>query len=454
MRKNIEGKLSFVVDAEEKQSDMSHVGDIYENVTPAMLASFDTPFKITVEQNFGSDKWGAWLSCYAPFYTSDGKVEGILGVDMSAEKVLAYEQKYLTTIIIVSLMVSMLGAILGFYFSRRISKPLKLLEYDMQEIQRFDLDSDVPIVSRISEVITMKAAVDNMKSGLKSFKKYVPSELVADLIRLKKEAVLEAEKREITILFSDIADFTTISEQTPPEQLADNLGDYFRGMTQTILGNHGTVDKFIGDAIMAFWNAPNKVGNHTLMACRSALQCQQFLTGLEARWRGSGKPVFTTRIGINSGEAIVGNMGYEERMSYTAIGDNVNLASRLEGLNKYYGTKIILGENAYKQVKDLVVARLVDIVAVKGKNTSIRIYNLMAEKDSADKNLIKLASDCNEAMDYYLHRQWKKAITLFEECAHTETVAQSCRIIIDRCRKFEITPPSDDWCGTIVMREK
>jgi adenylate cyclase len=354
----------------------------------------------------------------------------------------------------VSLLVSITVAVLGLIFSRKISRPLTLLEQDMQKVQRFDLESNVEIKSHVTEIIKMKSAVDNMKNGLRSFKKYVPSELVADLIRLRKEAVLEAEKREITILFSDIADFTSISEKTPPEQLAENLGDYFRGMTQTIMRNHGTVDKFIGDAIMAFWNAPNQVEHHTLMACRSALECQRFLGELETKWRGTGKPSFVTRIGINSGEAIVGNMGYEERMSYTAIGDNVNLASRLEGLNKYYGTKIILGENAYRQVKDLIVARLVDIVAVKGKKEGIRIYDLMAEKDSTEKKLIDLAADCNRAMEYYLNRQWKQAADLLSECKKHDAVAQSVQIIIERCKAYEALPPSEDWSGLIVMREK
>jgi len=454
MRKNTEGKIVFIVDAEENPEEMSHVGDVYENDTPIMNATFEKPYTVNIETNFNTDKWGVWLSCYTPFFTKDGKVEGILGMDMSAAKVLSYEKKFLMTIIFVSLIVSFLVAVVGLYFSRRISKPLTQLEQDMERIQHFDLENNVEIVSRVSEIIKMKSAVDNMKSGLKSFKKYVPAELVADLIRLQKEAVLEAEKRDITILFSDIADFTGISEKTPPELLAENLGDYFRGMTQTILRNQGTVDKFIGDSIMAFWNAPNKIENHNLLACRSALQCQRFLNDLEKKWEGTGKPSFTTRIGINSGEAIVGNMGYEERMSYTAIGDNVNLASRLEGLNKYYGTKIILGENTYKEVSEAVVARLLDIVAVKGKKTGIRIYELLEEKDSAGEDVLRFAALYNEAMEYYLQREWKKAMELFAECARTDSALQSCHIIMERCRKFEVTPPSDDWSGVIIMREK
>ena len=207
-----------------------------------------------------------------------------------------------------------------------------LLASDMSRIQNLDLEGDVDIHSRISEVASMKTAVDNMKSGLRSFQKYVPSELVAELIKLRKEAVLGVEKRELSVFFSDIAGFTTISESLPPERLARNMGAYFEGMTSALLRNKATVDKYIGDAIMAFWGARDRRKQPRRAGVQSRPSVSEFRpTPLSADLVKAGMPPLTTRIGINSGEAIVGNMGYKDRLSYTAIGDNVNLASRLEG---------------------------------------------------------------------------------------------------------------------------
>jgi len=454
MRKNVKGEIIFVVDAEESEADVSHVGDVYNDLSPVLKEAFSGITRPIAEKTFVTDKWGTWLSCYAPMFSADGKLEGILSIDMSAVNVIAYERRFLTTIILVSLFASIIVALLGLYISSQISKPLIALETDMENIQQFELDSSLPVRSRITEIIKIKNAVDNMKNGLRSFKKYVPAKLVADLIRLQKEAVLGTEKKTITVMFSDIKDFTTISEKMPADILSQHLSQYFFGMTKTIVDNQGTVDKFIGDAIMSFWNAPNDVKDHTFLACRTALLCQKFLKEFALQQRAFNNPEFITRIGINTGDALVGNMGFAERMSYTATGDIVNLASRLEGLNKYYGTSILIGESVFERVHDKFVTRMIDVVAVKGRHNGTRIYELLAEKDAADPALIALTKKCNTAMAFYLNRQWIEAINHLKECVTIESVAASCAVILDRCRKYEKDPPPADWDGTWFAEEK
>lgn len=454
VRRDPSGNIMFVVDAEEKLEDLSHVGDVYTQATPLLIATFDAPYEVHVEKNFYSDQWGTWLSGYAPIFSRNGDLAGIVGIDVSAKQVLAYENQYLLFIILVCAVVTGVVIIIGVLFSRSISKPLLVLSRDMSKIQHFELDETVEIKSRVIEINSMKTAVENMKNGLRSFRKYVPADLVAELIQLGQEAVLSAEKREVTVFLSDITDFTTVSEMLSPEELAEHLRLYFRGMTSAILKNQGTIDKYIGDAIMAFWGAPHAVDGHAIHACRSALECQWFLDCINREWVQKGVPTLSTRIGLNTGQVVVGNFGYEERLNYTAMGDNVNLASRLEGLNKYYGTRIIIGESTYVQASPEFEARMLDVVAVKGKTKGIAIYELVAEKgtlSSADKEFVDLF---NAGMREYLDRSWVKALSCFEETSRKKPEDKPSQILCNRCSEHLLNPPPDDWTGVIVMQEK
>jgi adenylate cyclase len=293
-----------------------------------------------------------------------------------------------------------------------------------------------------------------MKSGLRSFKKFVPADLVAELIKLNKEAVLSAEKRVLTVSFSDIADFTSISEMLKPEQLVGNLGTYFEGMTKTILKNRGTIDKYIGDAIMSFWGAPNYQEDHAYLACQSALESQRFLSSIAGDWKTKGVPIFNTRIGINTGELIVGNMGYEERLNYTVMGDTVNLASRLEGLNKFYGTRIMISEFTLDTVRDRMETRLLDTVAVKGKKTGVKIYELISEKGNIDKGLMEFLALYNEGISLYEKQDWPGSVKVFAEALKLRNDDKPVQMLLERCRKFEKEGTPHDWNGVTVFHEK
>lgn len=453
MRKGPSGNVVFVVDAEDTAADMSHVGDPYEP-TPLMLAAFEKPAEARVENKFDTDKWGTWLSGYAPIQSPDGSIVGILGIDISAQKVMDYERHYLFFILVSSILITVPAVLIGILFSRSISKPLLKLAHDLEKVRRFDLDTSVQIRSHIIEVLNMKAAVDNTKCGLRSFKKYVPADVVADLIQLGKEAVLGVEKREMTVFFSDIADFTMISENLKAEDLAENLRIYFEGMTRAVLKNRGTIDKYIGDAIMAFWGAPYPLEDHAVMACKAALQCQKYLLEVNKEWTARGIPPLKTRIGLNTGEVIVGNIGYEERLNYTVIGDNVNLASRLEELNKYYGTSIIISENTHQYLSKSFETRRLDIVAVKGKTKGIAIYELVAEKGELSDARRGSLDLYNIGSDLYFNRQWARASALLEEAVRREPNDMPSQLLLRRCKEYALNPPPDDWTGVVVMREK
>jgi len=235
----------------------------------------------------------------------------------------------------------------------------------------------------IALVVTYYLTEERSRKWITSvFGKYVSPVVIDNLIKNPDKINLGGEKRNITIFFSDIRGFTSISEKLEPEELVYLLNDYLTEMTSIIIKNQGLVDKFMGDAIMAFWGAPLDQPDHAEMACLSSLEMMDKLRELQKKWKKEGIPSFDIGIGINSGDAIVGNMGSSNRFDYTAMGDNVNLASRLEGLNKTYGTNIIISRNTYNIVKDKFKTRKLDTVKVKGKEKPIVIYELLSRKDS------------------------------------------------------------------------
>ncbi len=355
-----------------------------------------------------------------------------------------------THFMILGVLLSMFFILLvGFRVSKRISISLAVLSDEVNKVSKLELDSSVLVNSNIQEIATIEDAVRNMKNGLRSFKKYVPSELVMQLNTLNKEAVLEGERKHLSIFFSDIADFTSISEQLSPEELVQQLSIYFDGMSRSVLSNGGTLDKYIGDAIMAFWGAPISQENHARLACEAALECQQYLEHLAIESENMGHHVFHTRIGIHTGEVIVGNIGYEDRMNYTVIGDAVNLASRLEGLNKFYRTKIIISEDTFKQVQDEFIARKLDIVKVKGKSQGVPIYELIAARGCLNSTEEKFLQSYEQAIEFYLKRSWLEARQAFVETEKLSPrgIDYPSKILAERCDKFMQHEPESDWNG-------
>ncbi len=285
------------------------------------------------------------------------------------------------------------------------------------------------------------------------FGKYVSPVVIDNLIKNPDKIKLGGEKRNITIFFSDIRGFTPIAEQLNPEDLVRLLNEYLTEMTTIIRKDQGLVDKYMGDAIMAFWGAPLDQPDHPIMACSSSLQMIDKLRELQKKWKKEGIPSFDIGIGINSGNAIVGNMGSSKRFDYTAIGDNVNLASRIEGLNKYFGTNIIITENTHKVIKNNFETRKLDIVRVKGKKKTILIYELLSIKGKLNKKQQDFIQLYEKGLDFYFKKNWKPAIKSFKTALNLKD-DNATNIFITRCQNFIKNPPLRDWDGVWEMDTK
>jgi adenylate cyclase len=285
------------------------------------------------------------------------------------------------------------------------------------------------------------------------FGKYVSPMVIENLIKNPEKLNLGGETKDITIFFSDIRGFTSISERLEPEELVHLLNEYLTEMTSIVINNQGLVDKYMGDAIMAFWGAPLDQPNHAEMACLSSLEMVDKLRELKKKWKKEGIPSFDIGIGLNSGNAIVGNMGSFERFDYTAMGDNVNLASRLEGLNKIYGTDIIISKKTYDIVKDKFEARRLDVVKVKGKKKPISIYELLSIKDKLNKEHRDFVKFYEEGLDLYFNKKWKEAIKSFQSALKIKKDTAS-KVFIDRCNEFQKNSPPKDWDGVWEMKFK
>lgn len=355
---------------------------------------------------------------------------------------------------IFSICILVISIILIYVLSKIITKPILALSSDMKKIQNFDIDPSHSIKSFLYEICLMSNTLLKMKNSLQTFGYYVPKNLVRQLIKKGIQAKLGGEKRNLTILFTDVYDFTQISETQVVDDLIHQTSNYLEKISIEIDKYHGTIDKFIGDGVMAFWGAPEHLDNHIGYACEAALACRYEVNQLNSTWSEQGKPIFQTRFALNSGETIVGNLGSHLRMNYTAFGDTVNVCSRLESLNKIYGTDIIVGESVYNEVSYLFLFRLLDFISVKGKIQGLKIYELMSRKSTSDPKDIEMANLSDEAFNMYAQRKWDEAKELYEKLALMNSGDKVAEIFLDRIASYRKTPPDEDWKGLTIMYHK
>jgi class 3 adenylate cyclase len=356
--------------------------------------------------------------------------------------------------VIISLVSMLLCGLILYVLYRQIRNPVLKLVEETERIKNFDLKDKVDIKASLSELEVLIDAVGDMKTGLQSFQKYVPASLVRQLIETNQEARIGGRLTELTVLFTDVANFTSITENLSPNELTIQLSEYFDEVTNAMLECKGTVDKYIGDAIMAFWGAPIEMEDHARQACRAALQCQRRIAALTKRWKVEGRYEFRTRIGINTGEIVVGNIGSEQRLSYTVIGDAVNLASRLEGLNKEYHTSIIISGETYEHCKQHVEVRFLDFVTVVGKSAPVKIYELIGERGDVSPRQKEFITAFRSAIDAYLDRDWDRAIDLFQFLSERDPDDYPVKLYLERCQIFKKTPPGVDWKGEHTFQTK
>ncbi|MBL4665222.1 MAG: CHASE2 domain-containing protein [Nitrospinaceae bacterium] len=287
-----------------------------------------------------------------------------------------------------------------------------------------------------------------------AFSQYLAPTVVNQLMDNPKLLKLGGERKELTAFFSDVAGFSTISENLEPEELVDLLNHYLTEMTDIILKYEGTVDKFEGDAIIAFFGAPIPYEDHARRTCLVALEMQECLARLREGWKKEGKHELFMRIGINTGAMVVGNMGSKSRMDYTMMGDSVNLAARLEGVNKQYRTYTMISQFTYEQVKEDIEVRELDLIRVVGKNEPVRIFEVLAKKGELSEEFQEILPIFNEGLDHYRNRRWEEGIQCFEKVLARNEDDGPSLTYFERCINFQTQPPADDWDGVFGMTTK
>ncbi|MGA3172095.1 MAG: adenylate/guanylate cyclase domain-containing protein [Chthoniobacteraceae bacterium] len=300
--------------------------------------------------------------------------------------------------------------------------------------------------SRLQDINRVLASLERVKTAMRSMGKYVPLDLVRRFYHRGEEPHLGGEATELTVLFSDIKGFTEFAEGVDPDVVAERLGEYLKVMVAVIQREKGTIDKFIGDSVMAFWNAPESVPGHSAFACRAALGCIEALAGLYASPAWTGTPGFETRFGLHDCVASVGHFGSPERFNYTAIGDGINFASRIESLNKYYGTSIIVSATVRVAAGPGFLFRRLDRVAVKGKTQCMDIYELVAGPDLPSNHAFAVYE---QALAAWFEGDFARALAL----AETQPGDPPSVYLAARCRMFIETPPVD-WQGVYVFESK
>lgn len=420
--------------------------DIHDFSEPQLAAAYDIYKKTGKEEFDFVFKGKEYLAVYSvlPHFAMHGWVIGIVVPasdftgDLKETSLLNLE---------ISLIILILGIVFVSGLVTRVVSPIKKLVIETARIKNFDLESKVRIESRIKEVMALSDSIQAMKTGLRAFQRYVPATLVRELIEHDEHAQIGGSKKTLTIFFSDIEDFTTIAEQMDPNMLMSHMCEYFDELSHIIMEEKGTIDKYIGDSIMAFWGAPARVEVPSRHAALAALACKKRLVHLNKKWRSEGKAALVTRIGLHKGDVVVGNVGSSERINYTAVGDSINMASRLEGLNKVYHTSIMISEEVYRVIENEFVCRKVDRVVIKGKAANYNIYELLSQTKSELSFDIDLYRDTfDKAFSAYEHGEWDAALHQFEKCTKIFPEDTVVAVFILRCYYLKEHPQAD-WNG-------
>jgi adenylate cyclase len=348
----------------------------------------------------------------------------------------------------------LIAAIAVLSANRLVGAPLLRIAGQLKHIEEFRLERVGRVTSPLRELDDLSAALLQMSRGLASFRKYMPTELVRTLVSRGVEARPGGQQQTLTVMFTDLAGYTSISERLG-DRVVPLLAQYLEVVSTAVLGRGGTIDKFIGDGVMAFWGAPAPNERHAFDACAAALGCQCLLASQRAAAEHCGGTALRMRIGINTGRMLVGNIGSNERLSYTVIGDPVNVASRLEPLGKLYGVDIIIGEQTRIAAGDAIIVRRLDRVAVYGRSGGLAIYELLGLAEDVKTATPEWVRTYEAGLAAYEDRRWSEAIGFFEATAAMRgSVDRPSEILMERCRSCLADPPRSDWIPISVLELK
>lgn len=397
---------------------------------------------------------GVYFTTFSSF-ASKNSPQLIMCYSASESLLMAPARKRLLINLLITLVVAIVIMVPTILFAMAAARPLEALTRIANATGRLELTALPPLQdSGIYEVDQLAKATKSMQSGLKAFLRYIPPDLIHRYLRPEGFAQLDGEMCHLTILFSDIKDFSSISETMQPMALVRQLNEYLETISKQIAIHNGTLDKYIGDAVMSFWNAPNNVPRHAREACAATLNSRKPMRDLFTRWNSEGLPLFYTRVGIHTGNVIVGNIGSSVRLNYTIIGDAVNLASRLEGLNKTYGTKILISEFTRDEAGGEFLTRPVDRVAVKGKSLSVQVYELMEWRVDASESQLELVNLTTMALLAYQARRFVEAVQTYQSILEGWPDDTLAMVMLERAKQFVETPPDQNWDGVYYADHK
>ncbi|MFT5107268.1 MAG: adenylate cyclase, partial [Pseudoalteromonas tetraodonis] len=341
------------------------------------------------------------------------------------------------------------AALLGTLLSRRVTRPLAEIGEELEQIGHLRFrDDGQRLPSSIREVSQFSKSVGKMKRSLRAFSRYVPRDVVRQLLTDGDDAQLGGCTQEVTVVFTDLADFTRISEGLPAEQAFRELSDFLEIVADTQHHHGGITSSFTGDGTLAIFNAPEPLEQHSLKACLAAWDCLYELRKLNQRRLAEGKPEFRARIGINTADVLLGNLGTRERFAYTAIGDGVNLASRIEALNKLYSTEILVSEATRRAAGDAFEWRMVDRIAVVGRTQATVLYRPLGPAGRVDDALLRCRDLSEAGLQLYFDGAFTEAEELFTKAAVAHPEDHPSLVLAERCRVFAKSPPEPNWGGT------
>jgi class 3 adenylate cyclase len=424
-----EGTLQYIVDNDndpETQVGPESIYPIEETALNALAGNIGV-----TDLGSYTPTWDGLITAYAPVYDKDGNFYCVAGVDISDDFIFTQRRnsRIMTILQIIALFVSVAFGVLNMLLYR---KKALLTEAVHEKLQYFN---------------------NNLR---RAFSTYLSEGVVEDIVSDPTRLQLGGVKKHMTALFTDIKNFTKIADALTAEQVVDILNYYLSSMSDIILEQKGTIDKYDGDAIISFFGAPVDLQDHALHACLSAVCMKR--TEKEAN-RHMMEKMFSpmplhTRIGINTGEMVVGNMGTKRKMNYTIISNAVNLAARLEGVNKQYGTWILASENTIKETKDQLLCRRLDRIRVIGIEEPVRIHEILETNANAAPALYELAGLFQTALDFFETRDWKSAESAFDQVLKAFPDDVPALLYLNRCQKFRQYPPKEEWDGIFDIIEK
>jgi adenylate cyclase len=385
---------------------------------------------------------------------SDGGPEWIASVLMREDEVLQVVYNTRRGVLTLGIVFLSVAVVLGSVVAHRVAVPLTVVARDLEQVGRLELSPGPSPSSFVREIAVVATAVDRMKSGLRSFGRYVPTEIVGDVLTEGEDARLGVEYRRMTIHFSDVAGFSRIAEHLAPERLIEQLSEYLLEMTAILRDEHGTIDKFLGDGILAFFNAPNDVPDHARRACMAAVRCKQRLEELNRAWEAAGKSAFHIRIGLHVDDTLVGNIGTPDRFDYTVVGDAVNLASRLESLNKLYGTCILTSDEVRREAGPDFEWRTLDRVSVVGRASVTLVCELLGEDGMLAPAIARARDVYERALEAYVAGRFAEAAVGFREAARLWPEDPAAVEMAGRAESLAGEPAPAGWNGVYAQTSK